>query len=297
FGGINVIFAGDFFQYPPIAGTPLYAPISKSTKISNLEIKKRLGRLAWKTINIVVSLEEQQRMKDDTGYAEAVRRLRVRKCNLEDLDLFNSRLIKSASYPQGIDMKMSENQQACAIISTNLLRETINIRKAKSNCAMDPSKKLVVCAALDKITPTPSESDTEIYMDLLKLDVSRFSSEGALPGFISLYEGMPVILRNRNLSTELGITNGAQGTLRQINCEVGFSQLTSATSVIVEFPRSRVHLPHLPEHYFPITAITWHFSTTLTNSSGNQDKYRVVRQQLPIQPAFAVTGQSAQGKT
>ncbi|KAH7909517.1 hypothetical protein BJ138DRAFT_982044, partial [Hygrophoropsis aurantiaca] len=92
FGGIHVIFAGDFYQYPPVAGTPLYTPISNSTKISNIEIRKRLGRLAWKTINVVVSLDEQQRMKHDSEYAEAVRRLRVRKCNLEDLDLFNSRI-------------------------------------------------------------------------------------------------------------------------------------------------------------------------------------------------------------
>ncbi|KAH7909525.1 hypothetical protein BJ138DRAFT_980302, partial [Hygrophoropsis aurantiaca] len=92
FGGINIIFAGDFYQYPPVAGTPLYTPIPNSTKISNLEIRKRLGRLAWKTINVVVALDEQQRMKDDIEYAAAVGRLRERKCNLEDLDIFNSRV-------------------------------------------------------------------------------------------------------------------------------------------------------------------------------------------------------------
>ncbi|KAH7909518.1 hypothetical protein BJ138DRAFT_979897, partial [Hygrophoropsis aurantiaca] len=116
-------------------------------------------------------------------------------------------------------------------------------------------------------------------------------------GFISFYEGMPVILRNRNISTELGITNGAQGIVRQINCDRTSIGLTSATSALVEFPRSRVHLSNLPEHYFPITPITWYFSTLLKDSSGNNQKYRVVRQQLPIQPAFAITGQSAQGKT
>lgn len=29
FGGVAIIFAGDFFQYPPVTGTPLYSPISR----------------------------------------------------------------------------------------------------------------------------------------------------------------------------------------------------------------------------------------------------------------------------
>ena len=30
FGGVIVIFAGDFYQYPPVFGSPLYTPIKKS---------------------------------------------------------------------------------------------------------------------------------------------------------------------------------------------------------------------------------------------------------------------------
>ena len=29
FGGIDVIFAGDLYQYPPVAGVALYTPISR----------------------------------------------------------------------------------------------------------------------------------------------------------------------------------------------------------------------------------------------------------------------------
>jgi hypothetical protein len=35
----------------------------------------------------------------------------------------------------------------------------------------------------------------------------------------------------------------------------------------------------------------------LNNTQGQKTSYRITHQQLPIQPAFAVTGQSAQGKT
>ena len=32
FGGIMIMFARDFFQYPPVGGTPLYTPIQYSKK-------------------------------------------------------------------------------------------------------------------------------------------------------------------------------------------------------------------------------------------------------------------------
>ena len=55
FGGITVIFAGDFSQYPPVGGTTLYTPIYPYAAQSNKEIAKRLGHMAWKTINSVVT--------------------------------------------------------------------------------------------------------------------------------------------------------------------------------------------------------------------------------------------------
>ena len=89
FGGINVIFAGDFHQYPPVGNTPLYTPIRSKAPQNVSDIKKRLGRLAWKSVDTVISLNEQQRMKRDPEYAAAVGRLWIRECNLGDVELFN----------------------------------------------------------------------------------------------------------------------------------------------------------------------------------------------------------------
>ena len=89
FGGINIIFAGNFYQYPPVGSTPLYMPIQSKAPQSGSDIEKRLGRLAWKSINTVISLNEQQRMKGDPEFAAAVGRLQIRECNLGDVELFN----------------------------------------------------------------------------------------------------------------------------------------------------------------------------------------------------------------
>lgn len=129
YGGIQVIFSGDFYQYPPIGGTALYTLIPFSSGQTNDHIAWRLGRLAWKTINMVVSLTEQERMKGDPEYGKAVNNLRTRQCGLYDVELFNSRLVMSNSNKNGVDMSIDENDKACAIVNTNLLCETINMRK------------------------------------------------------------------------------------------------------------------------------------------------------------------------
>jgi hypothetical protein len=46
FGGISVIFAGDFFQYPPICATPLYSPIPNINEQGKYDIPRCLGRFA-----------------------------------------------------------------------------------------------------------------------------------------------------------------------------------------------------------------------------------------------------------
>lgn len=46
FGGSNIIFAGDFFQFPPVASTLLYSALNHIPKATSAELYKRLGRLA-----------------------------------------------------------------------------------------------------------------------------------------------------------------------------------------------------------------------------------------------------------
>lgn len=102
--------------------------------------------MAWKSVNTVIELSEQQRMKDE--YASAVQRLRTRQCHFEDIELFNTRLMKSACHPEGIDMGKKENSCAAIIVNTNLLWEALNMEKAHSltNCT---GPNLILCAAHD----------------------------------------------------------------------------------------------------------------------------------------------------
>jgi len=257
---------------------------------------KHLGRLAWKSVNMVVTLTKQQRMKMDPKFGAAVQHLCMRQCTYEDLDLFNSRIICSSSNGQGINLSSNGNQLAAAIISTNASWENLNMCKAAANCTLFPDN-LIICAANNKLHKLSGTLMQEIHQYLLGLDVAAFSSAGALPGFISLYVGMPIILRSRNLSTYLGITNGSQGIVRKIYTAICAEGYSFCTCALVEFTGSQVCIPGLPEGTFPITPISWMFATLPPGSKDASSRLHVTCEQLPIQPAFTVMGHSAQGKT
>jgi hypothetical protein len=66
---------------------------------------------------------------------------------------------------------------------------------------------------------------------------------------------MPVILHYKNIATELGLTNGSQGIVRHIETDITSSDVTYSRCAIVEFPKSKIYIPGLPAHHFPVTPI------------------------------------------
>ncbi|CAF3087466.1 unnamed protein product, partial [Rotaria sp. Silwood2] len=81
FGGINMIFLGDFVQYPPVLDRPLYSNILSPTdtlasthntinqthrrgNITERDIQCKVGRALWLQVNNVFFLTEQMRNKD-----------------------------------------------------------------------------------------------------------------------------------------------------------------------------------------------------------------------------------------
>ena len=97
----------------------MYTPIryaKKNDEITDQFFAKRLGCMMWKSVDDVIFLDEQQRMKVDIEYGNAVLRLRKCKCIMADVDLFNSHVIKSVNYP---DMGVNGNEVSVIIVSKN----------------------------------------------------------------------------------------------------------------------------------------------------------------------------------
>ena len=76
-------------------------------------------------MDTVIKLLEQQRMKDDSEYADAVQRF----------------------------MGDTENLYAAVIVNTNLVWEVLNMEKAQSLCNSSMGPNLILCATCD-ISPS-----------------------------------------------------------------------------------------------------------------------------------------------
>ncbi|KAK6997322.1 PIF1-like helicase-domain-containing protein [Favolaschia claudopus] len=299
FGGVIIVFSGDFYQLPPVQQTALYTPVVtefRSKKSNERQYMARLGRLAWKQVDTVIELTEQNRMRDDLQYAEAVLRLRKRQCNDDDVALFNSRMMKSNKTNTGIGLGPDDPQyhSASLIVRTNKEREALNDAKTLSEC-----KDRVICASRDFIDGHEIE-DIGLRKFILNLNMTKFTSKGALPGFISVYRGMPVILRHHNPCPPLGIANGSQGSVADFAVETDKCGLNVLKWTLVHFPLSDVNLPGLPERHVLLSPIDSTFTTATPgclSSDGTSKKVRVKRMQADYEIGFAVTGHSSQGKT
>ena len=233
-------------------------------------------------------------MKGDHEYAEVVTRLWMRNCTLDDVDLFNSTIIQSAEHENGINMSEPYENDATSMVDSNISWEILNLWKAQSNC-VQLGQTLVMSAAVDKsISGKITESEQH---QLLNMDISSSKLKQTPPGFIPLYIGMPIVLYIKNTSTELGIANGTQGVLKKFYTEVNSAGLTYCKCAIVEFMKSRIELPGLKKGEFPILPIFVMFSTQLPDENNCVKKVKITWTQLPFQPAFSLTGHSAQGKT
>ncbi|THU87489.1 hypothetical protein K435DRAFT_592204, partial [Dendrothele bispora CBS 962.96] len=77
FGGMNVIFSGDFAQLPPVMYTRLYAKVNRNRVNTVAGQKDVFGKLVWLSVDTVVCLEENKRVDGDKTFTELLQRLRM----------------------------------------------------------------------------------------------------------------------------------------------------------------------------------------------------------------------------
>ena len=95
FGGVDILFFGDFIQFPPVIDSPLYAAWKDAPFISRksqAEQRKVLGMELWKKVYQVVLLDEQMRV-NHKPYQDLLNRLREGKCIDRDIEILNKRNI------------------------------------------------------------------------------------------------------------------------------------------------------------------------------------------------------------
>jgi hypothetical protein len=97
YGGLNMLFAGDFAQLPPPVGgenVSLYSRIIGQIGTWKKAQESAMGRALWHQVTTVVILRQNMRQKnqskDDNKFRQALENMRYKHCTLADIQFLRS---------------------------------------------------------------------------------------------------------------------------------------------------------------------------------------------------------------
>ena len=258
FGGKSIILVGDPAQLPPVADKPLY-----HCKPSNT--LQEQGHLAYFMFNTVVKLTLNQRVKGSTPeqatFRDLLNRLRTGNCNKDDWNLLLTR-------QPLIAQNITEFEHAIRLYYSN--EEVANYNFQKLTSLQQPIAKI------------NARHSTEAAK---KISADEFSG---LEPVVFLAKGAHVML-TMNLWTDVGLCNGATGTIIHVIYAINQQPPDLPIAIIVKFddytgPSLCNEIPNC----VPICPITVSYNSL----DGIYE-----RQQLPLKLAWAITIHKSQGLT
>jgi len=267
FGGVNMLFFGDFFQLPSVSKLDLWR--------TNLG-RWQQGHDLWRSLNAVVILTQQMRQAEDSMYAEAMARIRVHQPTDKDIAMLNSR----------IGVPIPDSSAAPIIVRRHYVRHAINLQKLKETAASNNSPVLH-CKA--EVIADHGVSFRQVY------SIIQGPKKALGEGVLSVMPGAPLMVTKNLGHLPLPLVNGA------IVEFYGFSDSRNRgmTSAIIDLPQymlvrlqskeKLIHIPGLPENVVPI----WPEPFKYNVRHGRWVKLR----QFPVTLAYAITDFKCQAQT
>ena len=255
FGGRSCLLTGDWGQLPPVMDLPLYTTVSR-TELSDL------GSIDYHLFDHAVVLDRVMRQAGQDADQECFRnlllRLRNAELTVEDWKYLMTRTAGEVGDTKSFDEALRLYPTIEAVAEHNV---------AKLRASGQP------IAVLRAVHTGPGASKATL------------DDAGGLEPVICIAHGARVML-SANLWVEVGLVNGALGTVEAICYEGDQRPPDLPIAVTVKF--DSYSGPTLPDGTVPITPLrrTW-FSTTKQCS----------RLQIPLKLAWAVTIHKSQGLT
>ena len=261
FGGVSIVFMGDFAQLPPVGDKPMYYTDPKD--LSPYQVK---GVELFKLFDNTIIFDEIMRQKGDSQqrFRECLEKLSNGSFDRTDWEYLGKRSFFSLK-PEEQDDFMKNAVMVC---STNLDTKSHNMaRMRKLGTPLIPIRSVNNCA-----------------------DAARaHSKKSGLQQQIVLAKNCEVVLTT-NLWKETGLTNGATGTVKYLVYEKGTKPPSLPFLVFVQFHNytGPSYLDGI-ERCVPIAQIlrTWPGDGGKTFS----------RTMLPLIPGYSKTIHKCQGET
>ena len=312
FGGLNMLFAGDFAQLPPPVGGESIALYSRTVGQSGTWKKAQemsMGRALWHQVNTVVILRQNMRQKtqsiDDDKLRNALENMRYKDCSLADIQFLRSHI--TSQLPGRPSITDPDFRSVSIITAKNAQKDEIN-RLGCQLFAQHTGQQLIDFYSEDTLKPSENlEKRNKVgkmaRKRLTKLDIanqkilwnlSHSSASKPVPGKLSICMGLPIMIKS-NVATELCITNGQEATVVGWQSTVGQhkQQMLDVLFVKLKAPPKSVQIDGLAENIVPLTRTSAYMTCNLPDGG----KVSISRSQVEVLPNFAMTDFASQGKT
>jgi hypothetical protein len=297
FGGLAVLFCGDFYQLPPVSGLALY---DTSDAAATAPACAQVGFDVWQSLTHVVTLKTNYRAAADPAFIELLQRLRSKTVVSADLAALGRRRVRPDQLPP-LDA-------ATAWFTNNDVDATnCTVVHFAAAAAHRTVYRLSAAVRPEKRGP-PVNANGPAHAGWT---VGSRKSDRTDLGYshLDVYVGCPVTLYVNNKLTKYLVARGSRG------CVVGaFPPLATAPSdevqvllptgatrpvkqlhalptvLFVLVPGSTVRFQGLPQAVFPVQ-----LRTSKIQVHGHAEPCHV--SQFPVKLNFAWTGHKLQGKT
>jgi hypothetical protein len=216
FGGFHIVLAGDFYQIAPVLPHSL-AKINLS-RHTGIEMQDEGKLLFTQHFDYFVELTENMRIQGSANaeYAKTVQKCRTGKQTLTDLKFLNTRVMNTEALVNEVVTQGKEHP-----LTTTYRNDTVNeLNKAAYDqaCINNPHEQFVSPAYHEGTNEFSNEIKTVRILKALhaqKSDSRANSFTANLESVLHLSVGQRVYFTS-NIATQLGIYNGATGTIHSI---------------------------------------------------------------------------------
>ena len=313
FGGVHIIFCGDFYQLPPV-GTTVYSTPGETDNAKDKDaLMSMRGRELWKSdvISDVIELTENLRQKEDIKWAASLERWRINQPSQEDVDEVLARVIQ----PKENTLNPPPNTITAAVWNKtreNGLRYFVNRMLADAPVIPSSSTEwrhrgiLLIQASIERKSGSQHVRPEDAHY-VRSLDQKRLGVVG------NLYCVLGATYRvSDNMDVSKGVANGTMCSLYDVclkdEAVIRTVTLPDNTQVHAVYAKEVVCLlfqhklatwlkslafPTLPPGVFPAS----HIESPVLCKLGTQGSFRVTVTQFPCVLSLILTGHNVQGQT